>query len=114
MPKFINTHGGIILPRQIDKDGKGTGKQRVLGIGDEIELSVEERNHLDPTGLTLVTPEVFAEMKKSAEAHRAFEDAAKKDADNPKAKATIPTKTLKALADLKGATTATPAPKGAK
>lgn len=113
MPTFIITHGSVILARPLNADGKPVsgGKQRSLVIGDSIELTPEERAHMDPSGTQLVTPEVFAEMKKSADAAAALEEASKKEA--PKAKSMgLPAKTLKALAELKKPA-AQAAPKGA-
>lgn len=104
MPKFIITHGSVITARPLEADGspKKGGKQTVLSVGDEIELSPEDRKHIDPTGTQFVTPEMFADLKKAADAHLALEQAARRESDNPKAKApAISAKTLKAIAALK-------------
>jgi hypothetical protein len=101
MPKFIITHGSIIQARPVGTDGKPLpgGKQKALSVGDSIECSAEERAHMDPSGMQLVTPEVFAEMRKQADAQAAVEAAQLAENTKPKAKG-LPAKTLKALAAL--------------
>lgn len=53
MPKYIVTHGSL-------KSAAGVAK-----IGDTVEMSEEERKHLDPHGNKFATPEVAAELAKA-------------------------------------------------
>ena len=73
MPKYIVTHGSFVA-------GKA-----VTGIGGELEMSAEEKAHLDPDGNKLATPEVYAAMQKKAEAEAVLVKAA--EAPKPKAEA---------------------------
>ncbi len=78
MPKFIVIHGNI----------KTAGGWQ--HVGTEVELSDEERAHIDPRGELLATPQQFADLQ-------AIEKAEKRLEESKKA--------------AKAAPTATPAPK---
>jgi hypothetical protein len=74
MAKFIVVHGTF-------NPGKNA-----IGHGGSIELSPEEKAHLDPDGNKLVTPDVFDAMQKKAAASAVVE-AAKAPAKAPEPKA---------------------------
>lgn len=68
MPKFIVISGNLIT-----KAPEGSKKkQDTLGFGSEVEMSLEDHRAVDPKGERLISPEAFGELKKSADAHRAF------------------------------------------
>lgn len=71
MAKFIVAHGSLI-----------TGKTAAQ-IGDAVELSPEEKAHLDPDGNKFVTPEVFDAMQKKTSAQAVIDTSSKPKASKP-------------------------------
>lgn len=90
MPKFHVISGSLILGSR--------GQQQTLGVGAEVELSDEEKKSIDPKGEVLVTAAAFADLKRAAEAQRAFLD--KQEASSSLAH-TLSPKLLDALAPKK-------------
>jgi len=102
MPKFHVVEGSFVvtLPKEPGADKDAKPKQQTIGLGGEVELTNEARRALDPRGEMLVTPEVFAELKKIADAHVALSSKLSK----PLANVAVNHKLIAALAAL-------PAPK---
>lgn len=47
-----------------------TGPGKFAKVGDEVEMSEEERKHLDPTGTKFLSPPKFAALKQKQDAEK--------------------------------------------
>jgi hypothetical protein len=83
MAKYIVTHGTII-----------SGKE-LIGLGGSVEMSPEDKGHIDPDGNKLATPEVYEQMQRASVALKAVEEAKAKPAPKAEAKPSSPAPTPK-------------------